>query len=51
MTDHKNRDDEAAHKDKMKALQAEQNKKTAEAGDPGRGLVLVHTGNGKGKFR
>jgi cob(I)alamin adenosyltransferase len=38
-----------SHADKMKALQAEQKKKTAEARDPGRGLVLVHTGNGKGK--
>lgn len=38
-----------SHKDKMKALQAEQNKKTAEASDPDRGLVLVNTGNGKGK--
>ena len=37
------------HTEKMKALQAEQKKKTAEARDPGRGLVLVHTGNGKGK--
>jgi len=38
-----------SHADKMKALQAEQKKKTSEARDPGRGLVLVHTGNGKGK--
>lgn len=37
------------HKEKMQALQAEQKKKAAEAVDPGRGLVLVHTGNGKGK--
>ena len=37
------------HKDKMKALQAEQNKKTSAAADPDRGLVLVHTGDGKGK--
>ena len=37
------------HKRKMQALQAEQKKKTAEARDPGRGLVLVHTGDGKGK--
>lgn len=41
--------DETTHKDKMKALQAEQNKKTSDATDPERGLVLVHTGNGKGK--
>ena len=38
-----------SHKEKMQALQAEQKKKAAEAVDPGRGLVLVHTGNGKGK--
>jgi len=37
------------HTEKMKALQTEQKKKTAEARDPGRGLILVHTGNGKGK--
>ena len=37
------------HTEKMKALQTEQNKKTSEARDPGRGLILVHTGNGKGK--
>ena len=38
-----------SHTEKMKALQTEQKKKTSEARDPGRGLVLVHTGNGKGK--
>lgn len=38
-----------AHKDKMKALQTEQRKKTADATDPDRGLILVHTGDGKGK--
>ncbi|WP_237072563.1 cob(I)yrinic acid a,c-diamide adenosyltransferase [Pseudaestuariivita rosea] len=37
------------HKEKMQKLQAAQKKKTSEAVDPGRGLVLVHTGNGKGK--
>lgn len=37
------------HINRMKALQAEQRKKTSQAQDPGRGLVLVHTGNGKGK--
>ena len=41
--------DEQTHSEKMKALQAEQKKKTSEARDPGRGLVLVHTGDGKGK--
>ena len=33
----------------MQALKAEQKRKTSEAVDPERGLVLVHTGNGKGK--
>ena len=37
------------HAEKMKALQAAQKKKTDGAKDPGRGLVLVHTGDGKGK--
>ena len=37
------------HKDKMQKLQKEQRKKVQEAEDPGRGLILVHTGNGKGK--
>ena len=37
------------HKEKMQAVQAKQRAKVAEAVDPGRGLVLVHTGNGKGK--
>ena len=37
------------HKTKMKDMQAKQRAKVAEATDPGRGLVLVHTGNGKGK--
>lgn len=37
------------HTEKMKALQAEQKKKSSEARDPGRGLILVHTGDGKGK--
>lgn len=37
------------HKKDMQALQAKQRAKVAEATDPGRGLVLVHTGNGKGK--
>ena len=37
------------HTEKMKALQAEQKKKASEARDPGRGLILVHTGDGKGK--
>jgi cob(I)alamin adenosyltransferase len=37
------------HKEEMKKLQAKQRAKVAEATDPGRGLILVHTGNGKGK--
>ena len=39
----------STHKAKMEALKAEQKRKTSEAVDPERGLVLVHTGNGKGK--
>ena len=41
--------DQATHKKRMRALQAEARKKRAAASDPGRGLILVHTGNGKGK--
>ncbi len=41
--------DADAHKKNMQDLQAKQRAKVAEAEDPGRGLVLVHTGNGKGK--
>jgi len=41
--------DADTHKAEMQKLQAEQKRKTSEAGDPGRGLVLVHTGDGKGK--
>ncbi|MDX2483539.1 MAG: cob(I)yrinic acid a,c-diamide adenosyltransferase [Pseudodonghicola sp.] len=41
--------DADAHKKNMKDLQAKQRAKVAEAQDPERGLVLVHTGNGKGK--
>lgn len=37
------------HKQKMKELQAEQRAKVAELQDPDKGLVLVHTGDGKGK--
>jgi cob(I)alamin adenosyltransferase len=37
------------HAARMKALQAEQKRKIEDAADPGRGLVLVHTGDGKGK--
>lgn len=41
--------DAETHKAEMKKLQAEHKRKTSEARDPGRGLVLVHTGDGKGK--
>lgn len=41
--------DAETHKAEMQKLQAEQKRKTSEATDPGRGLVLVHTGDGKGK--
>tara|TARA_R110002049_G_scaffold117332_2_gene270520 strand:- start:102679 stop:103284 length:606 start_codon:yes stop_codon:yes gene_type:complete len=37
------------HKEKMQARQAEQRAKVAELQDPEKGLVLVHTGAGKGK--
>ena len=37
------------HKEKMQAMQKAHREKVAEAVDPDRGLVLVHTGNGKGK--
>lgn len=37
------------HKAQMKKLQAEQAKRRREFKDPERGLVLVHTGDGKGK--
>ncbi|MEM7509220.1 MAG: cob(I)yrinic acid a,c-diamide adenosyltransferase [Pseudomonadota bacterium] len=38
-----------AHKENMQKLQEEQKRKTESAGDPDRGLILVHTGDGKGK--
>lgn len=41
--------DAAEHKEKMQAQQAKQRAKAAEAKDPEKGLVLVHTGDGKGK--
>ncbi|MEM1176335.1 MAG: cob(I)yrinic acid a,c-diamide adenosyltransferase [Pseudomonadota bacterium] len=41
--------DAEQHKQDMKKLQAEQRAKTRDLVDPERGLVLVHTGNGKGK--
>jgi cob(I)alamin adenosyltransferase len=41
--------DDDSHKAEMEALKAEQRRKITEARDPDRGLVLVHTGDGKGK--
>ncbi|WP_299970125.1 cob(I)yrinic acid a,c-diamide adenosyltransferase [uncultured Roseobacter sp.] len=41
--------DADTHKDEMKKVQAKHRAKVAEAQDPDRGLVLVHTGKGKGK--
>ncbi|QFT58041.1 Cob(I)yrinic acid a,c-diamide adenosyltransferase [Sulfitobacter sp. THAF37] len=38
-----------SHKEKMQERQTEQRKKVAELQDPEAGLVLVHTGAGKGK--
>ncbi|KEJ96884.1 cob(I)yrinic acid a,c-diamide adenosyltransferase [Pseudosulfitobacter pseudonitzschiae] len=37
------------HKSKMQELQTKQREKIAQTEDPGRGLILVHTGDGKGK--
>ncbi len=37
------------HKEKMQQVQAKHRKKVSEAVDPGRGLVLINTGKGKGK--
>ena len=37
------------HKREMQAMQAAHRRKRNEARDPGRGLVFVHTGDGKGK--
>lgn len=41
--------DAEKHKLEMQALQAKQREKAAAAKDPEKGLVLVHTGDGKGK--
>ena len=41
--------DAARHAERMRELQAEQRARVARATNPDRGLVLVHTGNGKGK--
>ncbi|ASM73801.1 MULTISPECIES: cob(I)yrinic acid a,c-diamide adenosyltransferase [Roseobacteraceae] len=37
------------HKSRMQDLQSKQREKIAQTEDLGRGLILVHTGNGKGK--
>ena len=37
------------HKTKMKDVQTKHRAKVEKTRDPGRGLVLVHTGKGKGK--
>ncbi|MEM1051096.1 MAG: cob(I)yrinic acid a,c-diamide adenosyltransferase [Pseudomonadota bacterium] len=41
--------DPETHKQEMKKLQKAQSKKRRELKDPEQGLVLVHTGDGKGK--
>ena len=41
--------DDAAHKEKMQKVQAKHREKVSQLADPERGLVLVHTGKGKGK--
>ncbi|MAC77915.1 MAG: cob(I)yrinic acid a,c-diamide adenosyltransferase [Rhodobacteraceae bacterium] len=41
--------DPATHKEQMQKVQAEHREKVSKLADPGRGLVLVHTGKGKGK--
>ena len=41
--------EERAHKARMQVVQAEQRRKRAAATNLGRGLVLVYTGDGKGK--
>ena len=42
-------DEAITHRERMRSLQSEVRRKRAAASDPGRGLVLVHTGDGKGK--
>ena len=42
-------DGATSHQERMRTLQSEVRRKRRAAGDPGRGLVLVHTGDGKGK--
>lgn len=42
-------EDAARHKTEMRELQSAHREKMAEKADAGRGLLLVYTGNGKGK--
>ena len=42
-------DEATDHRERMRTLQSEVRKKRGTASDPGRGLVLVYTGDGKGK--
>ena len=42
-------EDPEAHAARMRELRKTQRAKVKRTSDPGRGLVLVHTGNGKGK--
>ena len=42
--------DDTDYKAKMQEVQKEHRRKTSQAQDPDRGLVLVHTGKGKGKW-
>ena len=42
-------DEATTHRERMRTLQEEVREKRAAASDPDRGLVLVHTGDGKGK--
>ncbi|WP_299026303.1 cob(I)yrinic acid a,c-diamide adenosyltransferase [uncultured Sulfitobacter sp.] len=41
--------DDTDHKKQMQEVQAKQRARVADLKDPEKGLVLVHTGNGKGK--
>ena len=41
--------EDADHKTKMQQVQKEHRRKTSQAQNPDRGLVLIHTGKGKGK--
>ena len=47
--DSKNEEDAAAYRERMQRTQASHRKRVSERKRPDRGLILVHTGNGKGK--